>query len=98
MSAEERELMEEEQAIKAAQKTAKEIFGFPRETSVQVTKAQANPAAGSKGRGCSSIQFKAIWAYGRAHGAVARARSCAGRCCVSLRGCVRCSGRICLHL
>ena len=54
MSAEERELIEEEQAIKAAQKTAKEIFGFPRETSVQVTKAQANPAAGSKGRGCSS--------------------------------------------
>ena len=31
ITAEERELMEEAEAIKAAQKTAKEILGFPKE-------------------------------------------------------------------
>ena len=41
MTAEERELMEEAEAIKAAQETAKEIFGFPQEeTKKQVNKAQ----------------------------------------------------------
>ena len=41
MTAEERELMEEAEAIKAAQRTAKEILGFPQEeTKKKVNKAQ----------------------------------------------------------
>ena len=50
MTAEERELMEEAEAIKAAQETAKEIFGFPQEeTKKQVNKAQEQVAAPSNG-------------------------------------------------
>ena len=50
MTAEERELMEEAEAIKAAQETAKEIFGFPQEeTKKQVNKGQEKVAAPSNG-------------------------------------------------
>ena len=50
MTAEERELMEEAEAIKAAQKTAKEILGFPKEEmKKQVKKVQDRAAAPSNG-------------------------------------------------
>ena len=49
MTAEERELMEEAEAIKAAQKTAKEILGFPKEEKKkQVKKVQDRAAAPSE--------------------------------------------------
>lgn len=49
MTAEERELMEEAEAIKAAQKTAKEILGFPKEEKKRVKKVQDRAAAPSNG-------------------------------------------------
>ena len=50
MTAEERELMEEAEAIKAAQKTAKEILGFPKEEKKKrVKKVQDRAAAPSNG-------------------------------------------------
>ena len=50
MTAEERELMVEAEAIKAAQKTAKEILGFPKEEKKkQVKKVQDRAAAPSNG-------------------------------------------------
>ena len=59
MSAEERELMEEVQAIKAAQKTAKEIFGFNTEKRIPVNKAKGKAMAGSKSASGCVEQSKA---------------------------------------
>ena len=59
MTAEERELMEEMEAIKAAQKTAKELFGFTTEKMTQVNKVQEKAAAPSNEAGGSLERKKA---------------------------------------
>jgi hypothetical protein len=60
MTAEERELMEEADAIKAAQRTAKEIFGIPQEeTKKKVNKTQDKVTAPSNGVSGPSEQKRA---------------------------------------
>jgi hypothetical protein len=88
--------MEEAEAIKVAQRTAKEIFGIPQEeTKKKVSKAHW-PRTRSRSSGiyhlCRLCFERCVWATGAekgpggGHGALVGALSRAGLCSVTVRG------------